>query len=185
VTEETSSKPLAELVAQLATAYVTANRVTIEEISKVVEVAHAALSKVKQADAAPSAPVAAEEPVGAAKLTAAQWKRLIKDDGIVSLVDNRSYKTLRRHLTTHGLTPKEYREKYGLPADFPMVSPSYSKARSELAKQLGLGARRQQAAKAAAVPPPEARGSASAPRASKRTSSRIRPGASKARSSAK
>jgi predicted transcriptional regulator len=64
------------------------------------------------------------------------WKKAIKPDGIVSFEDGKSYKSMKRHLTRHGLTPQQYREKWGLPKDFPMVAPNYAAARSELAKKL-------------------------------------------------
>jgi predicted transcriptional regulator len=58
---------------------------------------------------------------------------------IISMIDGKAYKTLRRHLNTHGLTPDEYRQRYGLKADYPMVAPAYSNARREMAKKIGLG----------------------------------------------
>ena len=71
-------------------------------------------------------------------------------DALISFEDNKPYKTLRRHLATHGLSPEQYREKWGLPRDYPMVAPNYSAARSQMAKQLGLGQRGQQARQRAA-----------------------------------
>jgi predicted transcriptional regulator len=66
-------------------------------------------------------------------------KSLSSRNHIISMIDGKPYKTLRRHLSTHGLTPEEYRERYGLKADYPMVAPAYSDARREMAKKLGLG----------------------------------------------
>ena len=66
-------------------------------------------------------------------------RRSIVHDGIKSFIDGKSYKTLKRHLTKHGMTPDSYRVRYGLPADYPMVAQSYSETRSSLAKSLGLG----------------------------------------------
>lgn len=66
-------------------------------------------------------------------------KNSIKPDGIISMIDGRKYKTLKRHLGTYGLTPEQYRERYNLPDDYPMVAPEYSGRRSELAKKMGLG----------------------------------------------
>lgn len=66
-------------------------------------------------------------------------KSLASKDHIISLIDGKPYRTLRRHLAGHGLTPEEYRERYGLKADYPMVAPSYSESRSAMAKQIGLG----------------------------------------------
>lgn len=76
----------------------------------------------------------------------------VKPDHIVSLIDGRKYKSLKRHLKSHGLTPKAYRERYGLKADYPMVAPAYSEARRQIAARLGLG-RKVQASRAAAAKP--------------------------------
>jgi len=66
-------------------------------------------------------------------------KSLASKDHIISLIDGKPYKTLRRHLATHGLTPAEYRARYGLKADYPMVAPNYSEARRSMAQKIGLG----------------------------------------------
>lgn len=66
-------------------------------------------------------------------------KSLANPDHIISMIDGKPYRALRRHLTTHGLTPAEYRERYGLKADYPMVAPSYTAMRSQMAKDHGLG----------------------------------------------
>ena len=83
--------------------------------------------------------VAEPEPEPIQQPTAAQIKKSIQQDGLTSFIDGKSYKTLKRHLTSNGLTPETYRERYGLPADYPMTAPAYSAARSALAKSLGLG----------------------------------------------
>src|SRR3954447_11041628 len=70
-------------------------------------------------------------------------KKSITPDYIISLEDGRRYKSMRRHLTGKGLTPEEYRRKWGLPHDYPMVAPNYAKARSEMAKSMGLGQKRR------------------------------------------
>lgn len=79
-------------------------------------------------------------------------KSLGSRDHIISMIDGKPYKTLRRHLSTHGLTPEQYRERYNLKADYPMVAPNYSEARRAMAKKIGLGAkpRRARAVKAKA-----------------------------------
>jgi predicted transcriptional regulator len=84
-----------------------------------------------------SASVKAEPPV--------PIKQTIKLDYIISLEDGRRYKSMKRHLSSRGITPEQYREKWGLRPDYPMVAPNYSKARSELAKSLGLGQGYQEA----------------------------------------
>jgi predicted transcriptional regulator len=66
-------------------------------------------------------------------------KSLASKEHIISMIDGKPYKTLRRHLSTHGLTPDEYRERYGLKPDYPMVAESYSQARRDMAKKIGLG----------------------------------------------
>ncbi|MDY0959451.1 MucR family transcriptional regulator [Sphingomonas sp. CFBP8993] len=66
-------------------------------------------------------------------------KSLASKDHIVSMIDGKPYKTLRRHLATHGLTPEEYRDRYGLKSDYPMVAESYSESRRAMAKKIGLG----------------------------------------------
>lgn len=79
-------------------------------------------------------------------------KSLGSRDHIISMIDGKPYKTLRRHLSTHGLTPEQYRERYNLKADYPMVAPNYSETRRAMAKKIGLGnkGRRARAAKAKA-----------------------------------
>ncbi len=66
-------------------------------------------------------------------------RKSITPETLISFEDGRPYKTLKRHLAGRGLTPEQYRQKWGLPADYPMVSPNYSAARSQMAKSLGLG----------------------------------------------
>ena len=66
-------------------------------------------------------------------------KSLASKDHIISMIDGKPYKTLRRHLATHGMTPAEYRERYGLKADYPMVAETYSESRRAMAKKIGLG----------------------------------------------
>lgn len=76
------------------------------------------------------------------KKTMREVKASIKADGLVSFEDGKVYKTLKRHLARHGLTPDQYRAKHGLHADYPMVAPEYSRKRSDLAKRMGLGTQR-------------------------------------------
>jgi predicted transcriptional regulator len=77
-------------------------------------------------------------------------KKTITPDHLVSLEDGRRYKSLKRHLSGRGLTPADYRDKWGLPKDYPMVAPNYAKQRSELAKALGLGQQRRKKVEGAA-----------------------------------
>jgi predicted transcriptional regulator len=71
------------------------------------------------------------------------------DDPIISIIDGKPYKSLKRHLSTHGLTPEQYRERYGLKSDYPMVAESYAEKRRPIAKQLGLGRKPRQSTTAA------------------------------------
>ncbi|TGX49611.1 transcriptional regulator [Sphingomonas gei] len=80
-------------------------------------------------------------------------KSLASKDHIISLVDGKPYRTLRRHLSTHGMTPEDYRSRYNLKADYPMVAQSYSEQRREMAKKIGLGAKGR-AARSTAAPVP-------------------------------
>ncbi|AWN37406.1 MucR family transcriptional regulator [Methylobacterium radiodurans] len=118
----------------IVAAYVSNNPVPASELPALIGNVHAALANLVGAPAAAAAP---EEPVE--QPSQAQIRKSIAEDGIVSFIDGRAYKTLKRHLTKHGLTPQAYRQRYGLPADYPMVAPSYAAQRSALAKEIGLG----------------------------------------------
>lgn len=93
------------------------------------------------------------------KVTPGQIRKSITHEGLISFIDGHTYKTLRRHLTSNGETPESYRARFGLPADYPMVSAAYSAQRSELARTMGLGQQRRKdvAAAAAPVPKPDAK----------------------------
>ena len=86
---------------------------------------------------------------------AANPKKSITPDYLISLEDGRHYKSLKRHLAGRGLTPEEYRKKWALSHDYPMVAPNYAKQRSELARSIGLGQQRRKAAQAKAAAPAE------------------------------
>ncbi|WP_336492921.1 MucR family transcriptional regulator, partial [Methylobacterium nigriterrae] len=73
------------------------------------------------------------------KATPSQIRKSVTPDALISFIDGKPYKTLKRHLTGHGLDPYSYRQRFGLPADYPMVAASYATQRSELAKAIGLG----------------------------------------------
>lgn len=127
---------LRKIVGDVAAAYFGNSHVTPAEIPIVINQIASSLLAV-------GAP-AQENPVQAPaepKLTPAQIRKSITRDALISFEDNKPYKTLRRHLAVKGLTPEEYRSKWGLPKDYPMVSPAYSEARSSMAKALGLGSR--------------------------------------------
>ena len=119
------------MTVDIVSAYVSNNHVQVGELPDLIASVHASLSRLDNPKLA-----ASPEPE---KLTSAQIRKSITPDAIISFEDGKSYKTMRRHLTLRGLTPEAYRAKWGLPADYPMVTTSYSEKRSELAKSLGLG----------------------------------------------
>ncbi|MCJ2140045.1 MucR family transcriptional regulator [Methylobacterium sp. E-066] len=131
-----------ELTAGLVSAYVSNNHLQPAEIATLIANTHAALAGLSQGSA-PDAPAAE-------KLTSAQVRKSITHDALISFEDGKRYKTLRRHLTIKGLTPEAYREKWGLPRDYPMTAASYSEQRSALAKSFGLGNQRRKATPKAA-----------------------------------
>jgi predicted transcriptional regulator len=105
------------------------------------------------------------EAVPAQKYTAAvsARKSLASRDHIISMIDGKPYKTLRRHLATNGMTPDEYRTRYGLKANYPMVAPTYSESRSAMAKTIGLGRKPGQATPSKADAKPARKGKATEP----------------------
>ncbi|ACL60327.1 MucR family transcriptional regulator [Methylobacterium nodulans] len=121
---------LAVLTADIATAYLSRNHLQSGELPRLIGEIHAALHSAAQGTTAPSGPP---------KPTPAEIRRSITYDALISFEDGKPYKTLRRHLTRLGLTPEAYREKWGLPPDYPMTCADYSKRRSELARALTLG----------------------------------------------
>jgi predicted transcriptional regulator len=124
-----------ELTAQIVSAYVGNNSVPSAEIANLIGQVHAALRRVSGGQAAaPAEPAKPAVPV----------KRSINSEFIVCLEDGKKFKSLKRHLRTqYSMTPEQYREKWGLPAEYPMVAPAYAAARSQLAKQMGLGQQRR------------------------------------------
>jgi predicted transcriptional regulator len=121
---------LIDLAAEIVAAYVSANSIPAAELPNLIQSVHRALAGVSDT-AAPEAP--AKEP-------AVPIRRSITPDFLICLEDGRKFKSLKRHLRTkYGLSPEDYRAKWGLPKDYPMVAPNYAKARSALAKEMGLG----------------------------------------------
>ena len=123
------------LTAEIVSAYVSNNTVASGDIPALINQVHSALLRVSSGQAGPlSEPLKPAVPV----------KRSINPDFIVCLEDGKKFKSLKRHLRTqYGMTPEQYREKWGLAADYPMVAPNYAAARSQLAKQMGLGQQRR------------------------------------------
>jgi len=128
-TESTTN--LSELTAEIVSAYVSNNNVRPEDIASLISDVHAALQQ---------APNGKAEPAPEPQQPAVPIRRSITPDYIISLEDGSKFKSLKRHLRKrYDLTPDEYRAKWGLPRDYPMVAPNYAKARSELARSMGLG----------------------------------------------
>jgi predicted transcriptional regulator len=135
--ETGSSEAVLRLTAQIVAAHVEHNTVQAEALPSLIEKVYQTLRDVGQA------PVEAAKPVPAVPV-----KQSIKPDFLVCLEDGKKLKMLKRHLmTAYNMTPAQYRARWGLPADYPMVAPSYAKVRSSLAKKIGLG-RKQGAASA-------------------------------------
>ena len=128
---------LVELAADIVSAYVSNNSVRGSELPELMAQVHNALKTVGTRQAEPQAEK--REP-------AVPIRKSVQPDYIVSLFDGRKYKSLKRHIrTAHEMSPEQYREYWGLPHDYPMVAPNYAKARSELAKSMGLGQQRRKA----------------------------------------
>jgi predicted transcriptional regulator len=104
---------------------------------------------------APAAPQIEAEPAQEYTLAVTARKSLANPDFIISMIDGKPYKTLRRHLSTNGMTPDEYRERYGLKADYPMVAANYSESRRAMAHKIGLGRKAGAAATENAAAEPE------------------------------
>jgi predicted transcriptional regulator len=128
-----------ELTADIVSAFISNNSVPVSDLPSLIGNVHTALRNSGQP--APQREEAKPTP-------AVPIKRSITPDYLISLEDGKHYKSLKRHLTRLGLTPEAYREKWGLPHDYPMVAANYAAKRSELAKSIGLGQRRSKAAQA-------------------------------------
>jgi predicted transcriptional regulator len=136
MTEEAQDEGMGDLVtltADIVSAYVSKNSVPISELPGLLAAVHGSLHSI----AAPPPPEP-EKPVPPIPI-----KKTVTPDHIISLEDGKPYKSLKRHLTTRGLSPEQYRQKWGLPPDYPMVAATYAAQRSELAKSIGLGQQRK------------------------------------------
>jgi len=123
------NETLITLTADIVSAHVSNNSVAVSDLPLLIQNVHSALSDLEEANAEDEMP----EP-------AVSIRSSIKPDYIVCLEDGKKLKMLKRHLMTHyGMTPDEYRQRWGLPADYPMVSPNYAEKRRKLAKKIGLG----------------------------------------------
>ena len=153
---------LVELTADIAAAYLSANTVPASDLPSLIQTIHQALAGVTSGAAAPA---------GEPQKPAVTVKKSITPDFLISLEDGKKYKSLKRHLRTkYSMTPDDYRAKWGLPKDYPMVAPNYAAARSEMARSMGLGqggrGRKKAAAPAKAAKAPKA-AKAKAPKAAK------------------
>ena len=128
-----------EMTAEIVAAYVENNNIATGDLPALIQSVHRALSSVASGvEAVEAAPKEPAVPV----------RRSITADFLICLEDGRKFKSLKRHLRTkYNMSPEDYRAKWGLAKDYPMVAPNYAKARSDLAKQMGLGQGGRQAAK--------------------------------------
>ena len=135
MSETMASGNFIELTADIVSAYVANNTVAATEIPALINQVHGALMRVSSGQGeAPTEPLKPAVPI----------KRSITAEHIICLEDGKKFKSLKRHLRTqYNMTPEQYREKWGLPPDYPMVAPNYAAARSQLAKQMGLGQQRR------------------------------------------
>ena len=133
--DRTEKSELVELTTDIVSAYVSNNSVVATDLPAMIADVYDALSKAASK---------ASQPLKEELKPAVSVKKSVTNDYIICLEDGKKFKSLKRHLRTHyNLTPEEYREKWGLPHDYPMVAPNYAAARSELAKKMGLGQRRK------------------------------------------
>jgi predicted transcriptional regulator len=134
MTDDPTPNPFLELTADIVSAYVGNNTVAASEIPDLISQVHRALLRVSGG---------AAEMQGEPVKPAVSVKRSVTPEYIVCLEDGKKFKSLKRHLRTqYNMTPEQYREKWNLPAEYPMVAPNYAAARSQLAKQMGLGQQR-------------------------------------------
>ncbi|MCJ2071402.1 MucR family transcriptional regulator [Methylobacterium sp. J-030] len=140
MTIEASAVDFIDLTANVVSAYVSKNSVRPGDMAELIANTHAALKGLGQGSAA--------EAPAIQKLTPGQIRKSITPDALISFIDGKPYKTLKRHVTGNGMTMEEYRTRFGLPSDYPSVAASYSEPSSALAKNLGLGQQRKNSAKA-------------------------------------
>ena len=135
MSDNSSGANFIELTASIVSAYVSNNSVPAQELSALIDQVHTALTRVSGGHVDTSA-----EPLK----PAVSLKKSVTPDYIVCLEDGKKFKSLKRHLRTqYNMTPEQYREKWNLAPDYPMVAPNYAAARSQLAKQMGLGQQRR------------------------------------------
>ena len=132
---DAAGKSFIDLTANIVSAYLSNNPTPASEIPNLISQIHAALMRVSSGRT--------DTPTEPAK-PAVSLKKSVNPDYLVCLEDGKRFKSLKRHLRTqYNMTPEQYRDKWGLPPDYPMVAPNYAAARSHLAKQMGLGQQRR------------------------------------------
>jgi predicted transcriptional regulator len=134
--EQVTAPELLKLTSQIVSSHVSNNAVGMQDLPELIQRVYASLSGLGQPPAEAKEELRPAVPI----------KKSVTDDYIVCLEDGKKMKMLKRHLaTSYNMTPEQYREKWGLPADYPMVAPTYSKKRQRLAKENGLGRNRVRA----------------------------------------
>jgi predicted transcriptional regulator len=156
MSDDTTLNPV-ELATELTIAWLSNpnTRAIADEVPAFLAKMHQAVSELAS-PAATEAPVAEDAPSEHTPAVTVR-KSLASKDHIISMIDGKPYKTLRRHLSTHGLTPEQYRERYNLKKDYPMVAENYSATRRALANKIGLGQKGRAARAATAAPAPAKR----------------------------
>ena len=170
---ENNQPDITTLTVQLVSAFVSNNNVASEGLADLIRTTRLALT---------DDPAAKPEEAAVPTYTPAVSvrKSLSSPEHILSMIDGKPYKTLKRHLASHGLSPNEYRERYGLPKSYPLVAPNYSEARRAVATKLGLGRKPVTAKKPAeAAPAPAASAAAAAPKSAPAKASPAKPAATK------
>ena len=132
---EEASTDFLSLTGKLVSAYVAKNRIPTNALPEMIAQVHHSLTALSGPKKEPQIPL----------VPAVSVKKSVTPDYIISLEDGRKFRSMKRHLGLLGMTPDEYRQKWGLPRDYPMVAPSYAAKRSELAKSIGLGRKAVQA----------------------------------------
>ena len=123
------SENIIELTADIVTAYVENNTISAHDLPALIMSVHQTLTNIDTPEAPEATTLEPAVPI----------KKSVTPDYIISLEDGRKFRTMKRHLALKGMTPDQYRAKWGLPSDYPMVAPAYAAARSSMAKTFGLG----------------------------------------------
>jgi predicted transcriptional regulator len=135
MSESQTSPNFVELAADIVSAYVSNNSVPSADLPMLLNTIYTALTQTAQGQ---------NQETKAERVPAVPVKKSVTSDYLICLDDGKKFKSLKRHLrTTYDMTPDQYRAKWGLPSDYPMVAPNYAKTRSELAKTMGLGQQRR------------------------------------------